>query len=114
VPVRRCDARHTSRRLRNVVVQEIVAVAQGALRILINRNDDRLDMLVTPPFAAGEISDLSECLDPRRILLHWRRTIAVVRASPAPAAEDLGFLRLLLLEAVSFGTELVNPVEHSL
>jgi hypothetical protein len=32
-------------------VQEVISIAQGAFCILINRDDDCLDMVVTPAFA---------------------------------------------------------------
>jgi hypothetical protein len=53
-------------------VQKILPVAQGALGVLINRDDDGLDVLVAPTFPAGQMPDLRQRVDPGRVVLGVR------------------------------------------
>jgi hypothetical protein len=47
--------------------QEEVAVAGDGFRILVDGNNNRLDMLVAVPFAAGFTADLLQRLYPGRV-----------------------------------------------
>jgi hypothetical protein len=72
-------------------VEEIVAVAQRLLCVLVNRNGDRLDMLIAVAFTRGTLAQFSERVEPRRVVRLCRRTISIVRASPTPAAKHAPF-----------------------
>jgi hypothetical protein len=72
-------------------VQKILTVAQCALGILVDRDDDRLHMVVTPGFPAGQMPYLREGVDPRRVILGVGVVPFGRRALPAPPTEDLGF-----------------------
>jgi len=46
------------------LVREEITVAQGCFGILVDRHDDRLDVMETPTFAGCALTNLSERLDP--------------------------------------------------
>ena len=49
------------------LVQKELPVTNGGFRVLVNRDDDRLDVVVAPAFTSCPESHLSQCFDPRRI-----------------------------------------------
>jgi hypothetical protein len=59
-------------------VQEILPITQGVLRVLINRDDDGLDVVVAPILTACEMPDLRK------------------RALPAPTTENFGPERMVM------------------
>src|SRR5438477_4845846 len=49
-------------------VQKELAIAERLLRILVDRNNDRLNVLVAPPFPRGTHSYFSQGSDPWRVV----------------------------------------------
>jgi hypothetical protein len=50
------------------LVEKVVPVAQRLLRVLIDRNGDRLDMLEAMAFTRGPLAQFGECVDPWRVV----------------------------------------------
>ena len=50
-------------------VQEVPPIAQSRLRVLVDRHDDCLDVVITPTLTTSPVPDFSERCDPRRIVL---------------------------------------------
>jgi hypothetical protein len=49
------------------LVEKVIAVAQRLLRVLVDRNGDRLDVLVAVAFARGSLAQFGERVDPWRV-----------------------------------------------
>src|SRR5216683_7874227 len=50
------------------LVQEVLAVAQGGFRILVDGKHDRLHMVEAVAFAGTHVSDIGERLNPGRVI----------------------------------------------
>src|SRR6202012_2499809 len=48
------------------LVQKIIPIAGRRFRILVDRNDDRLDVLVAPPFPRRSVAHVVQGLEKRR------------------------------------------------
>ena len=53
------------------LVQKEVPVTQGGFGILVDRHDDRLDVMVAPTFARCPLTNLSKRFDPNLIQGGW-------------------------------------------
>ncbi len=54
------------------LVQEVFPVAQGLLRVLVDRDDDGLDMMEAVPFARRQKTDFGERVKGARTPSNWR------------------------------------------
>ena len=71
------------------LVEEVAAVAQRLLCVLIDRDRDRLDVLIAVALARGALTQLSKRLDPGRVVRVL--VVPLQTPSPAPAAKHASF-----------------------
>ena len=91
-------------------VQKELPVAKGCFRILVDRDDDRLNVGIAPSFARRPVSNLSQGLHPWRVV---RILVVPFERARSPWTTSQGFALhrpLLFLEPVPFGPELVDPL----
>jgi hypothetical protein len=62
-------------------IEEELPVAESCLRVLVDRDDDCLNVLVPPPFSRGQMANLRERLDPRWVLVA-RIVVRAVKTGP--------------------------------
>ena len=90
------------------LVEEVFAVAQRLLGILVDGDRDGLDVLVTVPFPRRELPDFRQRLNERR-----RGSVRPGSASPTPPSQHLALPGKFSL-SVPFGAKAVDFVEHPL
>jgi hypothetical protein len=93
------------------LVQKELPVTQGRFRIRVARHDDGLNVGAAPAFARHPVSKLGQAFHPWRI-------VPVVPLRGSVTMNNLPglcpSLARLFLELVTFGTKLVDPIEHPL
>ena len=96
------------------LVEEVVAVAERFLCVLVDRNGSRLDVLIAVTFTRRPLPQPARRAAATCPLC--RRTISVARASPAPAAKHapLRWTTLLFLEPVALVAKVFNLRQHPL
>jgi hypothetical protein len=88
-------------------VEKVFPVAQRRFRMLVDRHDDRLRMLVGPPFTGSHVPHVREHLDPWRIVgfvvVQFQRSLPTT-AQPRAAKRRFYIFRLGALSqpAISF------------
>ena len=88
------------------LVQKEIAVAGRRFRILVDRDNDRLDMLIAPAFRRRETTNFFESLKERAGVL-----LVVDLSQEGATSQRPG---LPLLEPVALCTEFVDLVDRSL
>jgi hypothetical protein len=65
-------------------VQKVVPIPQSTFRVLVDRDDDCLDVLVTPTLSGSKVLDFGEGFNPRRV----SPQSAARKISTKPAMQD--------------------------
>jgi hypothetical protein len=92
------------------LVQKIISIARRRFRVLVNRDDDGLDVLVAPTFSDSLVPHVVQRLEERSPV---RRKSTAPAVSPFAPSQYVAFTRLRLLEPVAFGAQRIDLCEHS-